>query len=197
VCDEHLLAALATDLNSSFERLVLAYQRRLYAFVLRLCSRPEDAEEIAQDAFVRAYRALASYPAERVCALALRPWLFRIALNVARNRARVRQPELVPLGDPDGDEAAYPELEDDERAQPASLVERGEQIRALEAHLRALPTRYRAAVVLRHVEGLSYDEAAAALGQPVGTVKANVHRGVRLLRQALASELTEVRCSGG
>ena len=74
---------LARDLDGSFERLVLAYQDRLYAFALRFCGNREDAEEVAQDAFVRAYRALKTYPADRVRALALRAWLYRIALNVA------------------------------------------------------------------------------------------------------------------
>jgi RNA polymerase sigma-70 factor (ECF subfamily) len=67
------LAALAADLEGSFERLVLAYQDRLYAFALRLSGSPQDAEEVVQYAFVRAYRAAARYPAERVGDLALRP----------------------------------------------------------------------------------------------------------------------------
>jgi RNA polymerase sigma-70 factor (ECF subfamily) len=72
---DDLSRALADDLDDNFERLVLTYQDRVFAFALRLTGNPSDAEEVAQDAFVRAYRALARYPSERVATLALRPWL--------------------------------------------------------------------------------------------------------------------------
>jgi RNA polymerase sigma-70 factor (ECF subfamily) len=72
VNDESLTASLAADLDGSFEALVQAYQDRLFAFGLRLTGSPRDAEEIAQDALVRAYRALRRYPAERVATLRLR-----------------------------------------------------------------------------------------------------------------------------
>jgi RNA polymerase sigma-70 factor, ECF subfamily len=189
--DDDLPALLAADLNGAFERLALAYQRRLFGLALRYTGRREDAEEIAQDTLVRAYRALATYPAERVQALALRPWLFQIALNVARNRARARTPDMVSL---DADErGAAVEPSDDEGDRPDALAERAERRRELAAVLAALPERYRAAVILRHVQGLGYAEIASVLGQPVGTVKANVHRGVLLLRAALAGALSEVR----
>jgi RNA polymerase sigma-70 factor (ECF subfamily) len=181
---ETLAGDLAGDLARGFERLVLAYQHRLYAFALRLTGNPQDAEEIAQDAFVRAYRALERYPAERVRALALRPWLYQIALNVTRNRTRGRRLRLVPLDQPDGSARVEP-VEDAGRG-PEALAERAEAGDELAALVAALPARYRAAVILRHVEGLPYGEMAGLLGQPVGTVKANVHRGTRLLREALA-----------
>ncbi len=76
---------------------------------------------------------------------------------------------------------------------PGVTRDRREGDAELGALVTALPTRYRAAVVLRHVEGLSYDEAATALGQPVGTVKSNVHRGLRLLREAMANQNGEAR----
>ncbi len=187
---DDLPAELAANLNVTFERLVLAYQHRLYAFALRLIGRREDAEEVAQDTFVRAYRALSRYPPERIRALALRPWIFQIALNVARNRTRGHGLQVVPLGEPDG--AVYETLEADGREQPEAVAERAEQGRELAALVAALPERYRAAVILRHVEGLSYGELALALGQPIGTVKANVHRGVHLLRAALVRKMSEV-----
>jgi RNA polymerase sigma-70 factor (ECF subfamily) len=191
VSEDQLAAALAADLDGAFEQLALCYQRRLYAFALRVCGSREDAEEIVQDALIRAYRALAGYPSERRRALAVRPWLFQITINVARNRARVRRPATASL---DGAEAAtLREPADDEREQPEARAETAERRRELARLLLALPMRYRPAVVLRHVEGLCYDEIAAILQQPVGTVKANVHRGVGLLRAALEREPVEVR----
>jgi RNA polymerase sigma factor (sigma-70 family) len=193
MCNDDMLLArrLADDLAGGFEDLALAYAGRLYAFALRLGASREDAEEIAQDTLMRAYRALAGYDAPRRRELRLRAWLFAIAVNVRRNRVRGRQLPSVPLEprrDDDGDETrtAAHELAADTRETPEARAEAGETRRELAAALLTLPARLREAVVLRHVQGLSYAEAAEALGGiPVGTVKAQVHRGTRLLRTAL------------
>ena len=190
--DDDVTAWLAADLDGAFEQLALAYQRRLYAFALRMTGRREDAEEIAQDALVRAYRALASYPRERIVSLHLRPWLFQIAANVARNHTRRPGLNTVPMTTGSDDEPAY-DPPDDAGIGPEAMAERAERCRELAAALLALPERYRAAVILRHVEGLGYEEIAVALGHPVGTVKAHVHRGVLALREVLAKEMSEVR----
>jgi RNA polymerase sigma-70 factor (ECF subfamily) len=188
---DDLAAQLATDLDGSFERLVLAYQDRLYAFALRLSDNPQDAEEIAQDAFVRAYHALQSYDADRVRTMALKPWLYQITLNVFRNRARGRRLQLVSLdGLGDGAEA---EPEDDESGRPEPMMESVERDRELAAQVAALPERYRVAIVLRYVGELDYAEIAAVLDQPVGTVKSNVHRGIHSLRMAMSEQMVTVR----
>src|SRR5258706_574888 len=95
--DRDLSASLAHDLDAAFESLVWAYQDRLYAFAARMTGDHHDAEEIAQDAFVRAYRALAGYDRKRISALELRPWLYTIALNAVRNRKRGAKAVLVSL----------------------------------------------------------------------------------------------------
>ncbi|MDP8923217.1 MAG: sigma-70 family RNA polymerase sigma factor [Chloroflexota bacterium] len=195
--DATLAGLLATDLDGSFETLVRTYQDRIYAFGLRLTGSPRDAEEIAQDAFVRAYRALSRYPGERIATLRVRAWLFQIALNVARNRGRGGRLRETPLA-PTTDEAPAIEPVDDPRHGPEATVERDEARDELAHLVAALPERYRLAVVLRHVEGLRYHEIAAVLGQPVGTAKSNVHRGVALLRRALAAPApAAAKLSGG
>lgn len=180
LCDE-----LATDLDRAFEQLVLAYEGRLYSFALRFGGDRRDAEEIVQDAFIRAYRALRDYAAGRVRDLALRPWLYQITLNVARNRARRRSLPTTPLErmSDEGEGVRETPLADDAANRPEQAAERAETGTALAQLVAELPPRYRAAVILRHIEGLTYPEVAAALDQPLGTVKANIHRGVRLLRQ--------------
>ena len=185
--DETLTRMLAADLDAAFEPMVRAYQDRLYAFGLRLTGSPRDAEEIAQDAFVRAYRALARYPAERVQSLKLRAWLFQVTVNVARNRARVHRPPETPLASPDGSHDALLEVPADDAEQPEQVAERRAEQDQVAAIVASLPERYRAAVILRHMQGLRYQEIAAVLGQPAGTVKSNVHRGVAYLRAALES----------
>ena len=173
---------LARDLDGSFEDLVLVHQRLVFGLALRVVGDRADAEEVAQDTFERAYHALAGYPAERVAAMRLRPWLARIALNLARNRLRRRPPPARSLEDGDGQPLAVPAPT---AAEPAAVAERGQERELLAGLLAGLPRAYREAVVLRHVEGLPYAEVAEVLGRPVGTVKTHVHRGVRQLRVEL------------
>jgi RNA polymerase sigma-70 factor (ECF subfamily) len=193
--DEALRNRLADDLDGAFEDLVRAYQDRLFSFALRLTARREDAEEVAQDAFVRAYRALASYPAERVRAMALRAWLYQITLNVARNRFRGKKLKLVSLDHPlsPRGETAW-EAADAEDTRPDARYEQSRRRTDMASLVAGLPERYRAPILLRYVEGLRLDEVAKVLGQPLGTAKSNVHRGVNALREALvASRREEVR----
>jgi len=173
IADELLTGHLANDLDGSFEALVLAHQDRLFTIAYRTSGDRHDAEELVQDAFVRAYRALAAYPAARIRVLRLRGWLTAILLNAGRNRARVRRVPTTQLAfDPGAEPAADPLARRDEREAWAHL-------------LAGLTPAQRIAVVLRHVDGMSYAEIAEATGRPEGTVKAHVHRGLAALRTAL------------
>lgn len=187
--DDRLAADLAHDLDHHFEALVIRHQDRLYTIALRLLGDTGDAEEAAQDALVRAYRALASYDPQRIRDLRLRGWLTTIVLNRCRSvaaRRATRGPKPLSI---DGDPTrpiAEPATSD--RASPTDVAERHAARDRWAARLSALPAVYRTAVVLRHVDGMSYPEAAAALGRPEGTVKAQVHRGIALLRTMLEAE---------
>jgi RNA polymerase sigma-70 factor (ECF subfamily) len=190
VPDEELVLALAANPGQAFEALVLHWQQRVYAFALRLTASPQDAEEIAQDTFVRAWRALSQWPPERIRAMRMRAWLYQIALNVFRNRVARRSLPIVPLDAPDGRPAYEPA--DDWRERPDVAAESAELGRQVAASLVALPAHMRVAVVLRYVEGFTYREIAEMLEQPEGTVKAHVHRGTRQLRDSLRRERVEV-----
>jgi RNA polymerase sigma-70 factor (ECF subfamily) len=155
-----------------FERLVRDHQDRIFALGFALTGNRHDAEEVAQDTFLRAYRALVRYSPERVRELKQKAWLHRIAVNVVRNRVRGVRPRLVELNGSEPDTRSGPEEDALRRAEIDELASR----------VATLPARYREAVVLRHVQDLSYAEVSEALGQPVGTVKANVHRGLKMLR---------------
>jgi RNA polymerase sigma factor (sigma-70 family) len=173
--DADLAARLAVDLDGSFETLVLAHQDRLFTIAYRIGGDRSDAEELVQDAFVRAYRAMAGYPAARIRDLRIRGWLTTILLNAGRNRSRVRRVSTVELVfDPGSEPAVDPLTRRDERETWARL-------------LAGLTPAQRTAVVLRHVDGLSYAEIAEAVGRPEGTVKAHVHRGLAALRAALVA----------
>jgi RNA polymerase sigma-70 factor (ECF subfamily) len=155
-----------------FERMVREHQHKVFAVGFALTGNRHDAEEVAQDTFMRAYRALATYSPERIRELKQRPWLHRIAVNVVRNRTRGHKPRLAELNGSESDQTPGPESRALQRADMDDLA----------CRLAGLPPRYREAVVLRHVHELSYEEVAEALDQPVGTVKSNVHRGLKLLR---------------
>lgn len=175
---------LADDLESAFPEFLAHHQDLVYGIALRMTKRPADAEDLAQEAFIRAYRALAGYQPQRVRELRTRGWLAAIVSNLGRNRSRRRQPATAGLD-------VMPEAAADEAPRPDHVVEQRESARLWRARLDALPPRYRRAVELRHISGLSYPDLARALDRPLGTVKSDVHRGVRLLRQALQEESVE------
>jgi RNA polymerase sigma-70 factor (ECF subfamily) len=141
----------------------------------------QDAEDVTQEAFVRAYRALQGYSAERIAEIQLRPWLFTITLNLCRNHARTRSRRLqqAPLETwRDAPDAA----EVDKDAVAALAVDEWRE------RLSHLPARQRDAVVLRHVVDLSYSEIGDVLGCPPGTARSDVSRGLRRLRTMLTTE---------
>lgn len=182
--DSDLIEAVAANLDGAFEALVLAHQDRLYSIALRMLGDTRDAEEAAQDALVRAYRALATYSQERIRELRLRPWLATIVLNLCRSRiARRAAAGRAPLS-LDAAEPGTMEPPADEWKGPADTIVRRDARQRWAGLLLTLPPAYRSAVVLRHVDGLSYPELATALDRPEGTVKAQVHRGLTMLRTA-------------
>jgi RNA polymerase sigma-70 factor, ECF subfamily len=190
--DDSLTIALADDLDGTFERLVRAHQDRLYSIALRVLGNASDAEEAAQDAFVRAYRALGRYDRERIRALQLRPWLATIVLNLCRSRLARRPVVVRRQVSLDAPLPGDLEPRAEEARGPAAASARRASAEEWAGLLLTLPPAYRSAVVLRHVDGLSYPELAIALDRPEGTVKAQVHRGLAMLRTAFeAARLRE------
>ncbi|GAC1616415.1 MAG: RNA polymerase sigma factor RpoE [Candidatus Elarobacter sp.] len=180
--DALLAGALADDLERAFEHLVVAYRDRVVTFVARMLGDTARAEDVAQDVFVRAYRALQTYPAERRASLRLRSWLYAIAHNLTRNAIRDAPPPSDPL---DYDDGAPRVALLDPRPSPETLVLRAEAWDAVGDAIARLSPAQRAAFVMRYVDDLSYDEIAESLDQPVGTVKASAHRGLLAVRAYL------------
>ncbi len=181
-----ILDLLATDLDRYFHHLVLSTQQRLYAFALRQVGSPQDAEDIVQESFIRAYHALADYPAERIRIMKLQPWLYKITLNVFYRHSSGSRFQCLPLDL--SEESTLLEIEDEEREQPEKVLENREDLREIEALIARLPEQYRVAVSCYYFEEMSYREIAELLNQPVGTVKSNVHRGMLLLRKTVAAQ---------
>ena len=172
---------LATNLDAAFPILLDEMQGLVFNGARRWLPGRQDAEDVTQEVFVRAYRALAGYPPQRITDLRLKPWLFTITLNLCRNhaRARSRRPSQVPLAE-DHHPAGPDAVEAD--AVTAVVVDEWRD------RLAQLSAPQRDAIVLRHVVGLSYNEVGEVLDRPPGTVKSDVSRGLTRLRTMLATE---------
>jgi len=175
---------LSLDLEGAFPDVVAGYQQAVFSTALRMSPRPEDAADIASEAFLRAYVALRGYSAERIGELQLRAWLLTIVLNLLRNEARAagRRPAQVVLEE-------WSPVHDG-REGPEDQSQRHDGQARLGGLLTELPDAQRTAVVLRHVVGLPYAEMAAVMGCPEGTAKSHVARGLQRLRALIPEETT-------
>ena len=180
--DEELLALLATDLDGHFQQLVESYQQRLYLFALRLVGRPDAAEDIVQEAFIRAYYAIKGTPTRKSHILNLRKWLYTITLNIFRNCTRQREQHVTSLDL--SENSAVLDIED-RALGPDEEAYWHEWRDELEAHIASLPENYRPAITLYLFEELSYAEMADLLRQPIGTVKVYISRAKSQLRHLL------------
>ncbi len=184
-----IAALLATDLDKYFCTFVTHYQSSVYAFLVRQTGHPHDAEDIAQEAFIQAYYALADYPKPRIQAMALKPWLFKIAINIFYKRMRLKRLAMIPLDT--GADSEHTEIIDIDAEQPEIILLGQENLRELSVHLHSLPANYRDALNLYYFAQLSYQEIADLLNVPMGTVKSNLHRGIHLLRKLLLTRTGE------
>jgi RNA polymerase sigma factor (sigma-70 family) len=170
---------LADDHDSAFPDLVRALQDGVFSGVLQFTRNRQDAEDITQETFVRAYRALGSYSEERIRDLQIRPWVWTIALNLCRNRARTvkRHPETAL----DADGLDHTSDTAEEAATNVDLV-------VWRQRLATLTGPQRMAVVLHHVVGLHYAEIAESTGRSESTVRSDVRRGLARLRTTIEEE---------
>jgi RNA polymerase sigma-70 factor (ECF subfamily) len=172
--------------KGAFDVLVLKYQHKVVKLVMRYVRNPAEAEDIAQDAFIKAYRALPQFRGDS----AFYTWLYRIAINTAKNAvvARDRNPVDFDLDMTNNDESYEMQgrLKDSET--PEALVLTDEIRTTVNAAIANLPEDLRTAIVLRELEGLSYEEIAATMDCPVGTVRSRIFRA----REAIDSRLREV-----
>jgi len=181
--DQQLVARAQRGDKRAFELLVMKYQRKLGRLLSRWVRDPAEVEDVTQEAFIKAYRALPSFRGDS----AFYTWLYRIAINTAKNY-------LVALGRRaptsttfDNEEAESFEDADQLRdnSTPESELE-GKQIAAVvNKAMDALPEDLRTAITLREIEGLSYDEIANVMNCPIGTVRSRIFRA----REAIATEL--------
>ena len=189
--DEDLIALLACNLDMYYERLVSIYWQQLRNFVLRQTGSMQDAEDIVQEAVVRAYLALERYSPQRIQHMKIRPWLYKLTWNVYCNyMSRSKPPQSVSLDL--SEDGLLLEREENWQEQPEVVFENAERRRELEALLCTLPLRYREIVNMYYFEELSHQEIAEILNAPVTTIRVYLHRGLQMLRRTIALQTSEV-----
>jgi RNA polymerase sigma-70 factor (ECF subfamily) len=181
------LVSLAQDgRETAYRELIRRYERPVFSLIFRMVRDREVAEDLAQDTFIKVLNHIDRYRPE----FKLSSWLFKIANNVAIDHLRKRQIDTVSMdGSPHASSAAEIEATQLEIAaqQETALeeLEAKEIGSAIERAIESLRPEYRACIMLRHVEGRSYEEIAATLDLPLGTVKTYIHRARHQLREAL------------
>ena len=189
--DEELVARSISGDADSFNQLVLRWERPIYALAYRTIGREEDARDVCQETFLRAFRALPGFRGQAKFS----SWLYRIALNLCRDWIRrerrtgfVQPPEDVDLMELAAAGAPTESIED--------LVARKGQVRAVERAMARLPEEQRAVIVLKEYHGLTFQEIADLVGCPLSTVKTRLYKGLAVLRQELGTSETEAGPKG-
>lgn len=181
--DAALVARCLRGDDVAARALVERYQRGVFTFIRRMVGRWEDAEDLTQEAFVKAFGALDRFDPHR----RFSSWMLKIAYNTTIDHLRRRRPEVFSLdAPPPGAEDAEPQWPD-VAANPAELAERREVTEVVADGIGQLPPAYRAAVMLRYVHQCSYSEMVEILDLPLGTIKTHIHRGRTQLAKLLGA----------
>ena len=179
--DVELVRGALDGSESAFREIVLRYQRPVFGVIVRVVRDQARAEELAQDTFVKAFRALHTYDVER----RFSAWLLAIAHHGAIDEARKRVLETVSLDELEDDGSPVVQIADRNSPTPAAILERAELATALHTAIARLRPEYRELVSLKYEQGLEYEEIREITGLPVGTVKSSLHRA----RKELAGQL--------
>ncbi len=185
--DAQLVERVKRGDQRAFEMLVIKYQRRIERLIGRMVRDPDLVLDIAQETFIRAYRALPQFRGES----AFYTWLYRIAVNTAKKAlVDLKRDPLVPesllkSGNDDADETSRVENELTDGETPEALLASKEIAEAVNAAISALSEDLRQAITLREIEGLSYEEIAEVMNCPIGTVRSRIFRA----REAIAQRL--------
>ena len=171
---EHIIARARRGDADAFEQLVAAYRNQVFRLALRMCGNEADADEVAQEAFLSAWKGLPNFRGES----RFSTWLYQLTTHAAIDLLR-REKRQAAAEDIDGITAA------DDGLSPQQQVERAETRREVRSALMQLPEEYRTALVLREIQQLSYEEIAQATGAKSGTIKSRISRGRGLLRKFL------------
>ncbi|CDG82264.1 RNA polymerase sigma factor RpoE [Janthinobacterium agaricidamnosum] len=182
-CDQLLVERVQAGDKRAFDALVSKYQRRLMRLVSRLVHDPAEAEDVVQETFIKAYRALKHFRGDS----AFYTWLYRIGINTAKNFL-VTQGRRTPTSTDSGSEQAE-SFEDGDHLRdintPESMLASKQIAETVNAAMDLLPLELRTAIVLREIEGLSYEEISAIMVCPIGTVRSRIFRAREVIAEKL------------
>ena len=178
--DQELIAECLAGCTEAFGKLVVRYQNRLYNTLVKILGSVEDARDVAQDAFVHAFRKLDTFRGQS----AFYTWLFRIAFNSAISQQRKRRKPLASI-EATFEKAGIEPVDTHPIAEPAYATEVAERQMLVRQGLAQLSEEFRTVLVLKEFEGLKYDEIAELIECPIGTVRSRIHRARIELRQKL------------
>jgi RNA polymerase sigma-70 factor (ECF subfamily) len=181
--DEELVARSKTGDTESFNQLVRRWERPIFALAYRTLGREEDARDVTQETFLRAFRALPGFKGDAKFS----SWLYRIALNLCRDWIR-RERRTPVVAMPEGVEIEQLKAERQPAASVEDLAARAELSRGVAAAMECLPDEQRAAIILKEYHGLTFQEIADLINCPLSTVKTRVYQGLSLLRRHLAEQ---------
>ncbi|MBT7307824.1 MAG: RNA polymerase sigma factor RpoE [Gammaproteobacteria bacterium] len=183
--DQVLVLQVQKGDKRAFDLLVLKYQHKIVALVNRFVKDPVAAQDVAQEAFIRAYRALVNFRGES----AFYTWLYRIAVNTAKNYlvAKSRRPPATDL-DADEAELLFQEQGLTEQATPENMLIRDQSHQQLMAALDGLSPPLREAITLREMDGMSYEAIAEMMETPIGTVRSRIHRAREMIVRQLQQQ---------
>ncbi|WP_203247912.1 RNA polymerase sigma factor SigW [Sporosarcina beigongshangi] len=170
--------------QDAFEEIVTLFQHRLYQVCYRMLGNAQEAEDIAQEAFVRAYTNIHTYDQNRKFST----WLFRIATNLCIDRIRKKKPDYYLDAEVPGTEGLnmYSQIAAPDEL-PEEQVEKMEMQERIHYEIGRLPDKYRSVIILRYIEELPLQEISDILKLPLGTVKTRVHRGREALRKQMSN----------
>ncbi|MET1249521.1 MULTISPECIES: RNA polymerase sigma factor SigW [Sporolactobacillus] len=180
--EKRLIKKVKKGDQQAFAELVERYKNSVFAICLRMVGNAQEAEDLSQEAFIRAYNHIDQYDHERKFST----WLFRIATNLSidflrRRKSNISLDAVVPGTEGLSLNAMLP----DQTEQPEELAVRKETEEMVQNEIKKLPEKYRSAVVLKYIEDLSLKEISEIMDIPVGTVKTRIHRGREMLRKMM------------
>ncbi len=187
--EQSLVAGLRAGEEAAYETLISRFEHPIYNLVSRLTNDPDAAPDVVQEVFLKVFRNVQSFRGQS----SLKTWIYRIAVNESRNHkrwfGRPRSQEIM-LEATEGDAHGYLDWLPDPARSPMEVAIDHEREALIEAALAEVNPHYRAALVLREIEGLSYEEIADILDTSLGTVKSRILRGREALRQRLTERLS-------
>ncbi len=170
----------------SFEKLIGRYQKTAYNVALRMMHHEEDAKDVTQEALIKAFKSIQSFRGDS----GFSTWLYRILVNTCKDELRKRRGNTVSLEQGRQSDSGFEAIElADETFAPEVVLESVTTRQTINEAIRALPEQNRTAVILRDVQGYSYEDIGVLLGCPVGTVKSRINRGRHLLKESLTLKL--------